>query len=295
MLICTPFGKGPHCKNPPESGLTSIIFRRTTMNDKVTFGHVARKRFGQNFLQDATVINNIVNAINPQKDDFILEIGPGLGALTEPVAERVTRLNCIELDRDLAERLRHTPFLSDRLNIIETDALKFDFRSLATPENPVRVFGNLPYNISTPLLIHLFSQSEVIRDMHFMLQKEVVERLAAAPNSKDYGRLSVITQFYCRVIPIMEVRPTAFRPAPKVTSAVVRLVPYRERPCNVRSIAALEKVLAVAFNQRRKTVHNSLAPLFDDTQLEASGISLTSRAENLSLRDYCTLADLLEE
>ena len=265
------------------------------MNDRVTFGHVARKRFGQNFLQDSRVIANIVNAINPKKDDFILEIGPGLGALTEPVAEKVDLLNCIELDRDLADRLRHTPFLSEKLNIIETDALKFDFRSIATKENPVRVFGNLPYNISTPLLIHLFSQCEVISDMHFMLQKEVVERLAAAPNSKDYGRLSVITQFYCKVIPIMEVKPSAFRPAPKVISAVARLVPHKERPFNVRSIPALEKVLAVAFNQRRKTVHNSLSSLFTDEKLENAGISLTARAENLSLKDYCTLADLLED
>ncbi len=265
------------------------------MNTVATFGHVARKRFGQNFLQDARVIQNIVNAINPKKDDLILEIGPGLGALTEPVSDRVDKLNCIELDRDLAERLRETPFLNQKLNIFEEDALKFDFRTIASKENKIRIFGNLPYNISSPLLLHLFSQSDVISDMHFMLQKEVVERLAAAPDSKDYGRLSVITQYYCRVMPIMEVSPRAFRPAPKVTSAVVRLIPHAEKKHEVKNVKNLEKVLQVAFNQRRKTIHNSLSSLFSDEELDKAGVSPTLRAENLSLENYCTLADLLED
>ena len=163
------------------------------MHDLVTQGHTARKRFGQNFLQDQNVIAGIVKAINPSADDNIVEIGPGLAALTTPVSEKVNKLHVIELDRDLAQRLRENPFLATKLEIHETDALKFDFSTLGSKENPIRIFGNLPYNISTPLMIHLFSQANVIKDMHFMLQKEVVNRLAAAPDSKDYGRLSVIT------------------------------------------------------------------------------------------------------
>lgn len=262
------------------------------MNDKVTMGHTARKRFGQNFLQDQNVIAGIVRAINPKPDDNIAEIGPGLAALTTPVSEKVNKLHVIELDRDLAERLRHNPFLAPKLDIHEADALKFDFTTLAT-KRPLRVFGNLPYNISTPLMLHLFACSEAISDMHFMLQKEVVERLAATPNTKDYGRLSVITQYYCRVLPIMEVKPGAFRPAPKVTSAVVRLVPHQDKPHKVKDVRLLEQVLAVAFNQRRKTIHNSLGTLFTDSELEEAGLALNLRAENITLAQYCVLADIL--
>lgn len=263
------------------------------MHDLVTQGHTARKRFGQNFLQDQNVIANIVRAINPSANDNIVEIGPGLAALTTPVSEKVNKLHVIELDRDLAKRLRENPFLSPKLEIHEADALKFDFSTLGSKENPVRVFGNLPYNISTPLMIHLFSQSEVIKDMHFMLQKEVVTRLAAAPDSKDYGRLSLITQYYCKVIPIMEVKPNAFRPAPKVTSAVVRLVPYDKKPYEVKDIRKLEQVLALAFNQRRKTIHNSLRGFISDEELLNLGISPQLRAENITLQQYCQLADML--
>lgn len=263
------------------------------MNDKVTFGHTARKRFGQNFLQDKNVINKIVMAINPKEDDNILEIGPGLAALTTPVSEKVKQLKVIELDRDLAERLRHTPFLSEKLEVFEKDALTFDFNKVATPENKVRVFGNLPYNISTPLMLHLFKNANVVKDMHFMLQLEVVNRLAACPNSKDYGRLSVITQYFCKVIPIMQVSPHAFRPAPKVTSAVVRLVPHENSPYNVQDVKLLERVLQVAFNQRRKTIQNSLSSLFTPEELTAERLELNLRAENLTIEQYCKLADKL--
>ncbi len=265
------------------------------MNDKVTMGHTARKRFGQNFLQDSHVIQNIVKAINPQAQDNILEIGPGLAALTTPVSELVNKLKVIELDRDLADRLRHNPFLAPKLEIFETDALNFDFRQVASPDHKIRVFGNLPYNISTPLMLHLFSQADVIQDMHFMLQKEVVERLAAAPDSKDYGRLSVITQYYCKVMPIMEVKPHAFRPAPKVTSAVVRLIPHATLPYPVKDIKKLERVLAVAFNQRRKTLHNSVQTILTDAQLQQANIDPNLRAENVSLEQYCLLANMLED
>ena len=267
-------------------------------NSKKHLGHTARKRFGQNFLHDMNVIHNIVSAINPQKGQFLLEIGPGLGALTEPVAELVDKLTVVELDRDLAERLRHHPFINQKLTIIEQDALRFNFReyfeSLNLAENEgVRVFGNLPYNISTPLMFHLFKFHDLNTDMHFMLQKEVVKRLCAAPNSKAYGRLTIMAQYYCQVMPVLEVPPTAFKPAPKVDSAVVRLMPYKELPHPVKDIYWLNRVTTQAFNQRRKTLRNALSTLFSAEQLEALGVSLTARAENLSIADYARLANWL--
>lgn len=264
---------------------------------KKHLGHTARKRFGQNFLHDQNVIHNIVSAINPQKDQFLLEIGPGLGALTEPVADQVDKLTVVELDRDLAERLRHHPFLNQKLTIIEQDALQFNFReyfsSLELNGKKVRVFGNLPYNISTPLMFHLFKFHDVIQDMHFMLQKEVVKRLCAAPNSKAYGRLTIMAQYYCQVIPVLDVPPTAFKPAPKVESAVVRLVPYETLPYPVNDIYWLNRVTTHAFNQRRKTLRNALSTLFTSEQLTTLDIDANARAENLSLADYARLANYL--
>ena len=190
------------------------------MNSKKHLGHTARKRFGQNFLHDTSVIQGIVAAIHPQPNQFLVEIGPGLGALTEPVGELVDHLTVVELDRDLAERLRHHPFLHQKLTVIETDAMQFDFGELYTKEHlaekgqKLRVFGNLPYNISTPLMFHLFKYHDVIQDMHFMLQKEVVKRLCAGPNSKAYGRLTIMAQYFCQVMPVLEVPPSAFLPAP---------------------------------------------------------------------------------
>ena len=182
------------------------------MNDNVHLGHRARKRFGQNFLHDEFVIDGIVSAINPQVGENLVEIGPGLGALTEPVAREVDHLSVVELDRDLAERLRNHPTLAKKLTVHEGDAMKFDFTALAS-EKPLRIFGNLPYNVSTPLMFHLFSFAGAVQDMHFMLQKEVVNRLAAGPNSKAYGRLTVMAQYYCKVIPVLEVPPEAFKSA----------------------------------------------------------------------------------
>lgn len=197
------------------------------MNNRVHQGHLARKRFGQNFLNDQFVIDSIVSAINPQKGQAMVEIGPGLAALTEPVGERLDQLTVIELDRDLAARLQTHPFLGPKLTIYQQDAMTMNFGELAEKMGqPLRVFGNLPYNISTPLMFHLFSYTDAIADMHFMLQKEVVNRLVAGPNSKAYGRLSVMAQYYCQVIPVLEVPPSAFTPPPKVDSAVVRLVPH---------------------------------------------------------------------
>ena len=271
------------------------------MNSKKHLGHTARKRFGQNFLHDTHVIQNIVAAICPQKDQFLLEIGPGLGALTEPVAEQIDRLTVLELDRDLAERLRHHPFLHQKLHVIETDAMQFDFaqlyasEKLAEEQQKIRVFGNLPYNISTPLMFHLFKFCDIIQDMHFMLQKEVVKRLCAAPNSKAYGRLTIMTQYFCQVMPVQEVPPSAFKPAPKVDSAVVRLIPHQQLPHAVKDLYWLNRVTAQAFNQRRKTLRNALSTLISPENLTALSIDLNARAENLSIADYARLADWLAD
>ena len=271
------------------------------MNSKKHLGHTARKRFGQNFLHDTHVIQNIVAAICPQKDQFLLEIGPGLGALTEPVAEQIDRLTVLELDRDLAERLRHHPFLHQKLHVIETDAMQLDFaqlyasEKLAEEQQKIRVFGNLPYNISTPLMFHLFKFCDIIQDMHFMLQKEVVKRLCAAPNSKAYGRLTIMTQYFCQVMPVLEVPPSAFKPAPKVDSAVVRLIPHQQLPHAVKDLYWLNRVTAQAFNQRRKTLRNALSTLISPENLTALSIDLNARAENLSIADYARLADWLAD
>ncbi|MCQ9121763.1 16S rRNA (adenine(1518)-N(6)/adenine(1519)-N(6))-dimethyltransferase [Rodentibacter pneumotropicus] len=271
------------------------------MSSKKHLGHTARKRFGQNFLHDNNVIQNIVAAIYPQKDQFLLEIGPGLGALTEPVAEQVDHLTVVELDRDLAERLRHHPFLHHKITVIENDAMQFDFGELYRQENleekgqKLRVFGNLPYNISTPLMFHLFKYHHIIQDMHFMLQKEVVKRLCAAPNSKAYGRLTIMAQYFCQVMPVLEVPPTAFKPAPKVDSAVVRLIPHQVLPHPVKDLYWLNRVCSQAFNQRRKTLRNALSTLFSAENLTALGIDLNARAENLSIADYARLANWLTD
>lgn len=258
---------------------------------KQHLGHTARKRFGQNFLHDPYIIDQIVSAIAPEKGQNLVEIGPGLAALTEPVCELVDKLNVVELDRDLADRLRTHPFIASKLNIIESDALKYDFSQLLTEGKPLRVFGNLPYNISTPLMFHLFTFTNQVQDMHFMLQKEVVNRLAASPGNKNYGRLSVMAQYFCKVIPVLQVPPGAFKPPPKVDSAVVRLVPHEKKTVDVADEKLLNKVCAQAFNQRRKTIRNSLKELLNEEQIIKLGINPELRAENLSLQDYATLAN----
>ena len=248
--------------------------------------HKARKRFGQNFLHDPVVIERIVKAIRPQAGEILIEIGPGLGAITEPVAERTDRLTVIELDRDLAARLEQHPTLSDKLTIIQTDAMKFDFASLAQPGRKMKIFGNLPYNISTPLLFHLFNFCPLIENMHFMLQKEVVQRMTAAPGSKAFGRLTVMTQYYCEALPVVEVGPGAFKPAPKVDSAVVRLLPRNRPEAEQVPVHLLNQVCLEAFNQRRKTLRNCLGNLATAEQLEALGLDPGQRPEQLSVDDF---------
>lgn len=265
---------------------------KVRMNNRVHQGHFARKRFGQNFLHDNYIIESIVAAIQPKKEEALVEIGPGLAALTVPVSKLVDHLTVIEIDRDLASRLVENPFLQNKISVIEQDALNFDFNKLSdTLGQPLRVFGNLPYNISTPLMFHLFEYAPIITDMHFMLQKEVVTRLVAAPNSKSYGRLSVMAQYYCQIIPVLEVPPTAFKPAPKVDSAVVKLIPYKEKPYLVNDIKVLSRITTEAFNQRRKTIRNSLSNLFNSEQIAELGIDPNLRAENLTVQQYCLLAN----
>lgn len=263
------------------------------MNKNSHLGHQAKKRFGQNFLHNDAIISDIVDAINPEPGENLVEIGPGLGALTEPVIERAGKLSVVELDRDLAHRLRHHPFLAEHLTIHEIDALKFDFSELAREDHPLRIFGNLPYNISTPLIFHLLTFKNNVKDMHFMLQKEVVDRMAAMPNSKTYGRLSIMTQYQCQVIPVMEIGPEAFKPAPKVDSAIVRLIPHANIENPVKDLEMLNKVCLTAFNQRRKTIRNSFKKLISVEQMESLSIDPTLRPENLSLDQYIAIANFL--
>ena len=251
--------------------------------------HVARKRFGQNFLVDPGIIGAIVSAINPQRGDTVVEIGPGLGAITQPLLQRVDLLHVVEIDRDLIARLRQQ-YPADRLSIHEGDALAFDFSSIG---RPLRLVGNLPYNISTPLLFHLAEYAEYVGDMHFMLQKEVVERMVAEPGDADFGRLSVMLQYRFWLEWLIDVPPESFDPAPKVDSAVVRLIP---KPPEARQACDQVKLAAVvqqAFSQRRKMLRNTLKGMADEAALVAVGIEPTWRAEDVSVDAYVRLANFL--
>ncbi|MGK2946704.1 MAG: 16S rRNA (adenine(1518)-N(6)/adenine(1519)-N(6))-dimethyltransferase RsmA [Candidatus Malihini olakiniferum] len=266
------------------------------MNNRGHQGHLARKRFGQNFLNDPFVIKSVVSAIHPHADHAMVEIGPGLGALTLPVAEHLNQFTVIELDRDLAARLTVHPQLKDKLTVIQQDAMTVNFAELSQHlYQPLRVFGNLPYNISTPLIFHLFSFTQFIHDIHFMLQKEMANRLVAGSNSKAYGRLSVIVQYYCQVTLVFEVPPIVFTPPPKVDSALVRLVPHAIKPYPVANVRMLSHITTEAFNQRRKTLRNSLSNVFSVEQLVALETNPDARAENVSVEQYCRLANWLSE
>ena len=255
-------------------------------------GHQARKRFGQNFLCDSAVIDSIISGINPRPGDRMIEIGPGLGALTEPLlAETDGNLQVVELDRDLIPILRTKFFNYPNFTIHEADALKFDFDQLADDENQLRIVGNLPYNISTPLIFHLLESITHLKDMHFMLQKEVVERMASQPGNSAYGRLGIMTQYHCRVQPLFIVGPEAFEPAPKVESAIVRLVPHKTLPYPVKSVERLQNIVRIAFTKRRKTLRNALAGAVEPEALEDLGIDNSLRPENLSLEQFCKLSN----
>lgn len=253
--------------------------------------HIPRKRFGQNFLHDAGIIARIVSAIAPQPGQTLIEIGPGQGAITLPLLRACGRLQAIELDRDLLEPLRSAAATQGELILHNCDALRTDFCALREAGQQLRVLGNLPYNISTPLLFHLLEQSACIQDMHFMLQKEVVDRMAAAPGGAAYGRLSVMLQYRCAVVPLFGIGPGAFRPSPKVESAFVRLVPHRTPPVQVQDDTLFAKLVQQAFAQRRKTLRNTLKGLLDAEAIQSLGIDPQARAETLDLAAFARLAN----
>jgi len=256
--------------------------------------HQAKKRFGQNFLTDQSVISSLIDAIHPQESETIIEIGPGLGALTKPLLNNITELHVVEIDRDIISWMNTEyampSYEKNNLIIHNVDALKFDFSSLG---DALRVTGNLPYNISTPILFHLIDNLSSIVDMHFMLQKEVVERMVAKPSTSAYGRLSVMLQYYLKVDYLITVPPEAFQPAPKVESAFVRCVPHATLPFVAEDTALLSKVVLTAFSQRRKTIRNTLKPFLNDADFTALNLDTKLRAENLSVSDFVLIANYL--
>lgn len=252
--------------------------------------HIPRKRFGQNFLRDDTVVHRIVQSVGPKAGERLVEIGPGEGAMTRFFLAQGAQIEAIEIDRDLAALLRQRFAHEGGFHLNEGDALKFDFSTLATA-GPIRVVGNLPYNISTPLIFHLFSHSGAIAEMTFMLQREVVERLCARTGDSEYCRLSIMTQYFCAAEKLFEVGPESFYPPPKVVSAIVRLTPHSAPPVDADP-KALGRVVTQAFMQRRKTLRNALRDLFTEEELRASEIDPSARAETLSLEAYARLARL---
>lgn len=261
------------------------------------FTEPAKKHLGQNFLHERGVIDKIVQAIDPQPGDAIVEIGPGQGALTFPLLRRHGSLTAIEFDRDLHAPLQLAAREHGTLQLIAGDVLGVDFSALAAQHGDargqIRLVGNLPYNLSSPILFHALDHAAAIRDMHFMLQKEVVERMAAGPGSKVYGRLSVMLQAYCTITPLFVVPPGAFRPAPKVDSAVVRMVPKPAEKITVIDHASFASVVRAAFGQRRKTLRNALNGVADVAMIEAAGLRADLRAEQVAVADFVQLANLL--
>ena len=251
--------------------------------------HIARKRFGQHFLRDQSVIEAIVHEIAPKADDAMVEIGPGLAALTQPLVERLGRLTVIELDRDLAVRLREHP----QLEVLESDVLKVNFTDLAQRLNAskLRVVGNLPYNISTPILFHLLDHVAVVQDQHFMLQKEVIDRMVAKPATSDYSRLSVMLQWRYAMIKVLFVPPESFEPPPRVDSAIVRMLPLSEPP--KIDLMRYGQMVQVAFSQRRKILRNTLGRWLDEQGFSGE-FDLQRRAEEVSVAEYVALAQAVQ-
>ena len=254
--------------------------------------HRARKRFGQHCLHDRNVVDRIVRAIDPQPGEALVEIGPGLGAMTAPLLERAGRLTVVEIDRDVIPHLEEACGHSPGLDIVLADALTVDFAALAPAGAPLRLAGNLPYNISTPLLFHLLEQAHAIRDMTFMLQKEVVRRMAAEPDTDDYGRLTVSIAARADVAELFTVGPGAFKPPPQVDSAVVRVTP-RPAPFEIRDLAVFDHVVKLAFGQRRKTLSNALRGVASPAAFSAAGIDPRARGETLSAEEFARLANSL--
>ena len=256
-----------------------------------TFSEPAKKHLGQHFLHERRVVEKIVLAVDPQPGDRLVEIGPGQGAITFPLLRRHGSLTAIEFDRDLLAPLAAAAEGLGRLTLLPGDVLDVDFTALADGSR-IRLVGNLPYNLSSPILFHALDHAGAVRDMHFMLQKEVVDRMAAPPGSKVYGRLSVMLQAYCTVVPLFTVPPGAFRPPPKVDSAVVRLVPRDPATIGIREPARFAAVVRAAFGQRRKTLRNALSGVADAAAIEAAGLAPGDRAERVPVDGFVRLANL---
>lgn len=255
--------------------------------------HIPRKRFGQHFLCDPTIVDRIVAALAPKTTDHLVEIGPGQGAITLPIIKQIKQLEVVELDRDLIPELKERIGSRGNLIVHEADALKFDFAQLKNSTKKLRVFGNLPYNISTPLLFHLLTFTDIISDMLFMLQKEVAERITADVDTEHYGRLSVMMQYRCAGQLLFDVPPEAFFPPPKVQSSIIKLIPFVTLPVIANNEETFSAVVKQAFEMRRKTLRNSLKRLVDDTVWEKSGINPQRRAENLSVAEFVTISNYL--
>jgi 16S rRNA (adenine1518-N6/adenine1519-N6)-dimethyltransferase len=252
--------------------------------------HIPRKRFGQHFLIDEHIIQQIIRAIAPQSSDHLLEIGPGPGILTQHLVDRVKQLDLVEIDHDLVKALA-TKYTQDHVHIHSQDVLQFDVSSIVNPSQKIRVVGNLPYNISTPLMFHLLKQAPLIEDMYFLLQQEVVNRITATPGNKQYGRLSIMIQYFCSVASDIHVPASAFNPPPKVESKTVRLVPHQQLPHIANDFSHFSMVVKTAFSYRRKTIHNALKNLIDTTELQTIDINPSLRPENLSLEQYIRISN----
>lgn len=250
-----------------------------------------RKRFGQHLLTDKGVIADIARAIDPAPSQIFCEIGPGLGAITLPMLKKAGVLHAIEIDRDLGGTLSKKCKAATNFRLHQTDALHFDFNDIGSPKRPVRLIGNLPYNVSTPLLFHLLSFAEIITDMHFMLQKEVVGRITATPGKPEYGRLSVMVQSYCKVESLFDVPSRMFTPPPKVTSSFMRLLPYGVDKPDIIDPLLFGRIVEIAFQQRRKTIKNSLASVASASQLRKASIDPNQRPQEVSIRQYIELAN----
>lgn len=257
--------------------------------------HIPRKRFGQHFLHDKTIIQRLVDAISPSTEDHIVEIGPGQGALTAPILKKTHRMDVVELDRDLIPALKLRCKELGELSVYEGDALEFDFAQLFRDAKPMRLIGNLPYNISTPLIFHLLKYATHIQDMHFMLQKEVVDRMAAKVGNDAYGRLGIMVQYHCQVVALFDVPPGAFYPPPQVQSSIVKLIPYHPIPHHAHDYEHFSKLVKLAFSQRRKTLRNCLKTLLQDEDWQRVNVDPQLRPEQLRMEDYVKLSNALVE
>ena len=252
--------------------------------------HIAKKKFGQNFLKDAAIIHSIIQSINPLPNDLLIEIGPGLGALTKPLLEKTNRLLAIELDRDIVSWMKNE-YSKKNITIFNEDVLNFNFNQF---DQKIRIVGNLPYNISTPILFKCIDNILNIKDLHFMLQKEVVDRMIAIPSSPEYGRLSVMLQYYFAMEHLVDVPKESFEPEPKVESSFVRLIPYEQYPFIANNIEQFARIVKEAFSQRRKTIRNTLKSFISENDFEKIGINPQLRAENLSVSDFVKISNYLD-